>query len=110
MMKPGSRDVLLLLTSMALASVPVGYLQVVVEHRPRPRRGVCRCARAGAPDTTRSGQSRGLPPAFYRGDRARRCGDPGPAATVRNLDGAAHLLIQVEELAAKTLIWRDRPL
>ena len=26
----GSRDVLLLLTSMALASVPVGYLQVVL--------------------------------------------------------------------------------
>src|SRR5713101_5003804 len=30
MMKRGSRDVLLLLTSMALASVPVGYLQVVL--------------------------------------------------------------------------------
>src|SRR3979411_1191707 len=30
MMKPGSRDVLLLLASMALASVPVGYLQVVL--------------------------------------------------------------------------------
>src|SRR5436309_513494 len=30
MMKPGSRDVLLLLTSMVLASVPVGYLQVVL--------------------------------------------------------------------------------
>src|SRR5437660_7939041 len=27
---PGSRDVLLLLTSMVLASVPVGYLQVVL--------------------------------------------------------------------------------
>src|SRR3982074_304090 len=30
MMKPGSRDVLLLLTSMVLASAPVGYLQVVL--------------------------------------------------------------------------------
>src|SRR5258707_2108123 len=30
MMKPGSRDVFLLLTSMVLASVPVGYLQVVL--------------------------------------------------------------------------------
>src|SRR5256885_788278 len=30
MLKPGSRDVLLLLTSMVLASVPVGYLQVVL--------------------------------------------------------------------------------
>src|SRR6266568_1989957 len=30
MMKPGSRDVLMLLTSMVLASVPVGYLQVVL--------------------------------------------------------------------------------
>src|SRR6266550_6124105 len=30
MVKPGSRDVLLLLTSMVLASVPVGYLQVVL--------------------------------------------------------------------------------
>src|SRR3977135_3062878 len=30
MMKSGSRDVLLLLTSMVLASVPVGYLQVVL--------------------------------------------------------------------------------
>ena len=29
-MKPGSRDLLLLLTSMVLASVPVGYLQVVL--------------------------------------------------------------------------------
>src|SRR6266699_1674381 len=30
MAMPGSRDVLLLLTSMVLASVPVGYLQVVL--------------------------------------------------------------------------------
>jgi len=30
MLKPGSRDVLLLLTSMVLASIPVGYLQVVL--------------------------------------------------------------------------------
>ena len=30
MLKPGSRDVLLLLTSMVLASVPVGYLLVVL--------------------------------------------------------------------------------
>src|SRR5258708_38285350 len=30
MVKSGSRDVLLLLTSMVLASVPVGYLQVVL--------------------------------------------------------------------------------
>src|SRR5260221_5668671 len=30
MVKSGSRDVLLLLSSMALASVPVGYLQVVL--------------------------------------------------------------------------------
>src|SRR4030088_3348396 len=30
MVKPGSRDVFLLLTSMVLASVPVGYLQVVL--------------------------------------------------------------------------------
>src|ERR1700716_4141092 len=30
MVKPGSRQVVLLLTSMTLASVPVGYLQVVL--------------------------------------------------------------------------------
>jgi MFS family permease len=30
LVKPGSRDVILLLTSMVLASVPVGYLQVVL--------------------------------------------------------------------------------